>query len=203
MPNLDFFCHLGVYVEKDFLNPSECDTLRKEIRASLLVPADVIDADSSNGRIDERVRRVREAHVNSPTVEAVIDKLALLTPTVASFFSVPLTGIEEPQFLLYQGDDFFLAHQDRDDYPGKDGKVTQRRISTVVFLNNCASNPDEHTYSGGSLTLYGLLSGPQWAGCGFPLVGDEGTLVAFSSDIVHEVKPVLSGQRFTIVTWYI
>jgi predicted 2-oxoglutarate/Fe(II)-dependent dioxygenase YbiX len=29
-----------------------------------------------------------------------------------------------------------------------------------------------------------------------------GRLVLFPSTMVHEVKPVVSGDRFTVVTWY-
>jgi predicted 2-oxoglutarate/Fe(II)-dependent dioxygenase YbiX len=53
------------------------------------------------------------------------------------------------------------------------------------------------------LTFYGLLPGPAWERIGFPLRGEEGLLVAFRSEILHEVTAVRQGDRYTIVTWFV
>jgi predicted 2-oxoglutarate/Fe(II)-dependent dioxygenase YbiX len=34
------------------------------------------------------------------------------------------------------------------------------------------------------------------------LAGEQSLLVGFKSDVKHEVTPVTSGERFTLVTWF-
>jgi SM-20-related protein len=53
------------------------------------------------------------------------------------------------------------------------------------------------------LTFYGLLGGEKGEKVGLPLVGEEGLLVAFKSNITHAVTPVTHGERFTVVTWLV
>jgi SM-20-related protein len=73
----------------------------------------------------------------------------------------------------------------------------------VVFLNDQAEEPSPLTYGGGTLTFYGLLGGEKGEKVGLPLVGEEGLLVAFKSNITHAVTPVTHGERFTVVTWLV
>ena len=77
-----------------------------------------------------------------------------------------------------------------------------RRVSVVIFLNRQSQEPAEDTYGEGNLTFYGLLEGPQWEKCAFPLNAEPGLLIAFPSDVWHEVKPVSHGRRMTVVTWF-
>ena len=48
----------------------------------------------------------------------------------------------------------------------------------------------------------GLMADPRWKSVGLGLSGEEGVLVAFRSELLHEVVPVTHGQRYTLVTWY-
>jgi len=34
------------------------------------------------------------------------------------------------------------------------------------------------------------------------LKGEPGLLVGFTADMLHEVKPVVRGDRFTIISWF-
>ena len=77
-----------------------------------------------------------------------------------------------------------------------------RRVSLVLFLNGESSAAELNGYAGGSLTFYGLLKQPPWEKCGFNIQGETGLLVAFASDVYHEVTPVTEGMRFTMVTWF-
>jgi len=70
-----------------------------------------------------------------------------------------------------------------------------RRISIVVFLNNFATEPQPNCYSGGWLNLYDEQDT-------YGLAGETGLLVAFTAETLHEVSPVTSGQRFTIISWF-
>jgi SM-20-related protein len=49
--------------------------------------------------------------------------------------------------------------------------------------------------------FYGLLEDPRTHGHGLAVEGEPGLLLAFRPDLLHEVTPVLHGDRYTIVTW--
>ena len=65
---------------------------------------------------------------------------------------------------------------------------------TVLFLND--------DYTGGALTLYGLVDDPKWRDYGFAVAPAPGLLVAFPSDMLHEVTPVIAGERCTVANWF-
>jgi SM-20-related protein len=102
--------------------------------------------------------------------------------------------------LIYQEGDFYSVHADG----GKDGDVPttrERKVSVGIFLNAQTEQPAEGTYCGGSLTFYGLIDDPRWHTYGFPLKSEPGLLIAFRSDVPHQVPPVTHGKRHTIVSW--
>ena len=74
-----------------------------------------------------------------------------------------------------------------------------------MFLNDESAEPSSTTYEGGRLTFYGLLDDEGLGGksMAFPVPGEAGLFVAFPTDVIHEVTPVLRGERYTIVTWFV
>jgi predicted 2-oxoglutarate/Fe(II)-dependent dioxygenase YbiX len=114
---------------------------------------------------------------------------------------MPLEGCETPGFLIYEAGSFFAAH--RDTGPDDPPEMRRRQISAVVFLNRQFAQPSQHGYTGGTLRFHGLLDGPRWEGCPLPFDGEPGMLVAFPSDVLHEVQLVSAGRRFTLVTWFL
>jgi SM-20-related protein len=116
---------------------------------------------------------------------------------VAEHFGVRLSRCEEPQFLWYRTGDFFVAHQD-----GNTGLVRldsdkSRLVSVSIFLNQQSETAENDSYSGGSLVFSDWRLDTR-----FDLAGEAGTLVAFRSEITHEVTPVTHGERYAIVSWY-
>ncbi len=107
---------------------------------------------------------------------------------------------EGPQFLVYRPGDFFRPHRDRAVEP-EDDVTKRRRISIVVFLNGTGETILPETFDGGALTFYGLLDDPRLRAVGYPLRAETGLLVAFRSDILHEVTPVSRGERHSVVAW--
>jgi len=73
-----------------------------------------------------------------------------------------------------------------------------RRISIVVFLNDHSVEPREDCFSGGVLNFYDETDQTKT----FGLEGETGLLVAFTAETFHEVLPVTSGERFTIISWF-
>jgi predicted 2-oxoglutarate/Fe(II)-dependent dioxygenase YbiX len=120
-----------------------------------------------------------------------------LKPSFEQKFSILLSDYEGPQFLIYGPGDFFKLHRDlpsaSQNHPDK------RKISITLFLNDGAHNVVKDEFQGGQL----VLNCPQEKGfVQMPLRSVAGALVAFHSDLFHEVKPVIAGERITLVGWF-
>ena len=200
MPTSSFFASLGLFVVKDFFDAELCARIRSELRV----------ATGSQGRIykrgavviDETKRSTKRVEVDAPTMSCVVERLRGLKPALESHFHLVLIGCEKPQFLVYREGDFFRQHLDHGPEPDDPQYLRDRRVSVVVFLNGQAEEPGLDSYCGGSLKLYGLIDDPLWKACGFPLIGERGLLVAFRSDVLHEVEAVTHGERYSIVSWF-
>jgi SM-20-related protein len=201
MPSSDFFRRLGLFVIDDFLDAAECARLRTEIDAASSAPAH-LSRRGQDDVLDEDFRRAKLADVSKTTESIVRSRFHDLQPQIAQHFDRPLADREGPQFLVYDTGGFFRAHTDDDSHPTAPDYLKSRFVSLVLFLNGEAREPAEGGYGGGQLTLYGLLEGAHWEKCPLPLKGETGLLIAFRSNLKHEVKPVTFGRRYTIVTWF-
>jgi SM-20-related protein len=200
MPAADFFRSLGLFVAKDFFDGSWCEHLRLEASSGSKSHATVVN--KSLERLDEGVRKTKWVEVSTPTISTVKARLLAVKPRLESHFNVKLAGCEEPQFLAYKAGDFFRLHQDNADDPEAFAYIRERQVSAVIFLNSEAEALGPESYYGGALTFYGLIDDPRWKTYGFPLVGERGLLIAFRSDILHEVAVVTQGERYSIVSWF-
>lgn len=137
-----------------------------------------------------------------PAQEAslVSGHLEAVRPALQQHFSEGTLAWEGPQFLVYRSGDYFRPHRDRPVEP-EDDLTRRRRISIVVFLNGTGETTLPETFDGGALTFYGLLDDPRLRAIGYPLRAETGLLVAFRSDILHEVTPVSRGERHSVVAW--
>jgi SM-20-related protein len=129
----------------------------------------------------------------------VAARLLALKPAAEKHFRLRLSGSRPPQFLVYRPGDFFRRHRDSSADPGAGEAATGRKVSAVAFLNGAEG---EDGYGGGALVFYGLLDDPRGEQVGFPLTPEAGLLVAFRSDVIHEVTPVTHGERCTVVSWF-
>jgi SM-20-related protein len=130
----------------------------------------------------------------------VSSRLEAVRPALQRRFAEGTLAWEGPQFLLYRTGDFFVPHRDRPVEP-EDAVSRRRRVSIVIFLNGTGGATLPETYDGGALTFYGLLDGPRLRTIGYPLRAEAGLLIAFRSDILHEVTPVSRAERYSIVAW--
>lgn len=182
-----------------FLDESTCQEFIEQTRLSSSAPATVYGRTDS-GSVDERVRRASRLNPSDAIVESVKQRLLEHKQHVEHHFQMKLHGVEEPQFLRYGVGDFFVAHQD-----GNTGLIrldteADRKISIVIFLNPQTDKPNSGTYCGGSLKFSDYRAEP--AHREFSLAAEVGMLVAFRSEITHEVTPVTHGDRYSIVSWY-
>ena len=200
MANAAFFSTMGFFVVPRFLDAATCARLREEIRAAGQKPA-TVRVDGTTYEVDRTTRSTDMASVSPETFATVEERLAEVEPRVAAHYGVELSGWQRPQFLVYRKGDFFRAHRDRVDDEEPGSFAGSRRVSAVLFLNG-DGNADDGGFRGGHLTFYGLFDKAD-AKLGFPLDAEEGLFVTFPTDVVHEVRPVEAGERYTVVTWFV
>ena len=180
-----------------FLGESICKDIITEASNAAFIPATVYGRTDS-GTVDERVRKTSRLHVSAETVQLVTTRLQDYKATVEKRFQVSLRDCEEPQFLRYNVGDFFVAHQDGNTGLIRLASDAERRISIVIFLNPQNDRQIEGSYSGGTLKFSDYRKSlPE-----FLMPVEPGSLVAFRSELTHEVTPVTSGKRFSIAGWY-
>lgn len=161
-------------------------------------PATII-GETSNGTLNPDVRRAWEVEVPTGQIELVDRRLRALGDDLERHFSVRLADAESATFLRYPPGAFYLPHRDRREIPDP-SNAHLRSVSVVVFVNGPHEEP---RYAGGQLRFYGLLGEGPLADLGLDAEPEAGTVVAFPSTVLHEVAPVSSGVRCSIVTWFI
>lgn len=139
------------------------------------------------------VRRALHVEVAADALAVVEQRLDAERGRVGRFFGLTLTRREGPGFLRYPAGAFYRPHRDRGTVPSWPA-AAQRRIALVIFLNSSAGATAPSTFTGGALRL--LEPAP------YEILPTEGTCVAFSADLLHEVAPVVDGVRDSIVDWY-
>ena len=186
--------HFNLFLLRNFLDAETCAKLRAELNASPTTQAPVY-IEGTEGTLHESIRKTTSLHPSAETFSDVHDRLFAQKSALENHFRLNLTDCERPQFLRYETGDFFVRHQDGNTHQLDFDHLRVRRISIVVFLNDFAPEPQEDCYSGGLLNFYDQQSE-------YGLTGETGMLVAFSADTMHEVVPVTSGERFTIISWF-
>ena len=164
-------------------------------------PAGVFDGRPA-ATVDMAVRSTWEVPLDAAAAAELGGRFGALRSDLAAHFRMTLNGHEGPTLLMYQPGGFYEPHVDRSRSDGLQIAPVCRRVSAIVFLNAMRTPPGPDDYSGGALTFYGLVDDPAWKRIGFALEPEPGLLIAFPSDVVHEVPPVTAGDRYTIVDWF-
>jgi SM-20-related protein len=188
-----------LYVAKGFFDVSLCRALMHEMREGSARPA-TISGRGGVEIVDQRRRRTDQVMVSPDGQWRVEQRLASLKPDLECHFKMKLPELQKPQYLRYGRGNFFRPHQDSSNHPDNDPNVRYRKISVVVFVNRQTRLPEDDAYCGGELRLFRLDDDPDPTFC---VAGEAGMLVAFSSGVFHEVRPVTHGERFTVIAWYV
>jgi SM-20-related protein len=195
-----FFQMLGFLVEPNFLTSDDCGRIRREMAHSNPEPAGVVH--DGKTVLDPGRRSTKRVDVGEASLRQVEKKLSAMRGRLERHFGLALQGCQEPQFLLYQGGDFFRLHADTNDFDGSPEFLRQRKVSAVIFIGQRAADDRPASHLGGELVFHGLIDDPRMEGRGFSFPHDVGTLLAFPSHVLHEVTPVTRGQRYTMTTWF-
>ena len=106
-----------------------------------------------------------------------------------------LDGCDSFQYGIYSDGGHYNWHRDEEvDTPILNNKKLIRKISMTIWLND----PDE--YEGGELDIE--IHGPRADQRYETLKLSKGSIVIFPSDKWHRVRPVTSGVRKSLVTWF-
>ena len=182
--------HFNLFLLQNFLDAKTCGDLIAELCDSPTTQAPVY-IQGSDSTLHEDVRKTTSLHPSAKTITHVHNLLLAQKSALAAHFGLSLTDCERPQFLRYQPGDFFVRHQDGNTDTLDFDHLRIRKISLIAFLND--------SFSGGALTFYDRREADAES---FPLRGEMGLLVGFRADTYHEVLPVTSGDRFTIISWF-
>lgn len=163
-----------------------CDALLKEVDFSDASLGKIFQGETDSLVVDERIRKTDVVWQpwNSP-MGCILFALSLDANTQAGWnylVDVP----EAVQVGRYTVGHHYDFHKDLGN-PNERGM--QRKLSSVLFL----SDPD--TYEGGDLILE--LDPKKEA----VVRGLKGSVIIFPSFISHKVTPVVSGERYTAVSW--
>lgn len=145
--------------------------------------------------LQDDVRRAMLIDVVEPVIAMVEGTLDALRVRIAEFYRVSLESREGTGFLRYETGGFYKPHVDRADVPSWP-LTAKRQITVVLFLESSRDIDPAGGFSGGVLRLF-----PD-DGDSIDVVPERGTLVAFPASMPHEVTPVTSGRRDTIVDWF-
>jgi predicted 2-oxoglutarate/Fe(II)-dependent dioxygenase YbiX len=149
-------------------------------------PAEILDESGSGIPLAAVGRLAQTVDVDAATIATVESAIEGERDALAAFFAKRLVEREGPGFLRYGPGGFYGPHRDRGVSPSWPA-AARRTVAVVVFLND--------DYSGGALRLHGDTRSRD-------VLPREGTLVAFSATLLHEVVPVVDGVRDTIVDWF-
>jgi PKHD-type hydroxylase len=139
----------------------------------------------------EELEKVRRSHISwmSKTQDTawVFEKLSHIVSSLnAQFFRFDLTGFGEPLQLTNYDQSEHGMYGWHVDYGGR--QAPSRKLSIVLQLT------DPSQYEGGNLQI---MTG----GEPINVRKQRGLVVAFPSYVLHQVTPVTSGSRQSLVTW--
>jgi len=195
VPTARLLQKLGIFVVEDFLSSSHCNKLCKEIEGAKKSAAGTFSERTQAETLNHRIRKNQYGAVSEHTHTEVTSKIRSIKGDLETFFDTSLAHeFELPKYLKYSKGDFFAPHTD---------DQLNRKINISVNLNSQDAQDSDFVYEGGKLQFYGLITHGQFANRGISAPSNVGSLFAYPVDLVHEVTPVLSGARFSIVSRFL
>lgn len=182
----------GFLIEDDVLPAEEMRALAKEMSSSPAEKTRVYNTERGEWYDSDQVRSTHNVQVSDASRERLKAWFTSLLPRLSDHYGVSVTSIEPLWFLRYRTGDHFAAHRDAEE--DGHGEQAGRTVSIVLFVN------DASEYGGGELLLC-PFDVPEAVDLAIDLRPKPGRLATFRSSTVHQVRPVTSGERFSVVTW--
>jgi predicted 2-oxoglutarate/Fe(II)-dependent dioxygenase YbiX len=186
--SVDFFS------KNNFWSEQECRKFREIAEVNKVEDAGVY----LDGKIqvNENLRKTKRIVLDEHSLLEIENSFLSAKPSIEEYFQIQLQGLQGIQFLQYRPGDYFHAHADE----WRPAEDLSRKISLILFLNS-RSETSSSGFDGGDVVLY-QDSDHYLAGQGIHVTPIEGRLIAFSSYTLHEVKEVITGIRFSLVSWF-
>jgi SM-20-related protein len=192
---------LGLFLSEDFLASGVCRSLCVEAETGDSEAAAIVSG--TDVVVDPSVRRAECFDITEARLrEEVHRQLDAVLPRLAAHYGVALSGYEAPQVVRYPTGGFYRPHKDSDDRSHGSADAYRRKVSCVVFLNGSGRSARDTGFAGGALAFFRLAEPPTSENCKTFLYPEPNLLVAFKSEVYHEVLPVMAGFRWTLVTWF-
>jgi len=190
----------NILIQPNVITPEGCKFLTDYMRTARKERMGVFDAEKANQtrqqehKIDKNSRDVECADLEPvlPQIKELLDNV--VHKVINPYYNFKVRDSEAPQLLCYSKGGHYKPHIDAEAlWVNPDGtkqwkKSIDRDMSTVLFLNGY---PD---FEGGDFVFpdHRIVVRPE-----------PGLLVTFPSThhFRHGVEPVLSGNRYTLVTW--
>lgn len=166
------------YYRENIISDSFIDEILEEYSTSLEV------SKINDGNVDTNFRNSKHKFIsmdsNDSLKNTIIRNVAEINNEV---FKFDINFFTQLQLTFYEKNNFYAKHLDIDF-----NALTTRKLTYVIQLQ------DEKKYVGGDLLLY-------TSDYPIQMPKKKGTLIVFPSFILHEVLPVLSGIRYSLVGW--
>lgn len=153
----------------------------------------------SRDMVDARVRSCSEHLAMSDGARSVVAAMRAVAAEAVEGTGWPRMALDGPKLCSYSPRGFFRAHRDRSEDPHDPAVVRNRRLSIVCLLNSTTPHDGLPSFDGGALVVYL----PRHDGSVSPqnVRLEAGSIVTFRSDLLHEVRPVRAGVRYSAVGW--
>ncbi len=192
---------LGLLLVPDFFSAGLCRQLSDACDAQSRESASILI--NGAAAVDPKVRRAECCDIDDNVLSGKVkERLDFGLRQAARHYAVDLVDYEVPQIVRYPAGGFYRAHIDCEKAEPGRTRTQARKVSCVVFLNSSGQSNDVQGFTGGALAFFGLTKDPTSENYKTLLYPQQGLLVAFRSDLYHEVMPVTAGNRFTLVTWF-
>jgi predicted 2-oxoglutarate/Fe(II)-dependent dioxygenase YbiX len=182
-----------IFIADHAMDDATCRAVQAAMDAGASEPTEILEDDI---HFAEDVRRASHIEVPDTILDLVGACLDGQREAIAAFFGRPLRSREGLSLLRYETGGFYKPHVDRAEMPSWPA-AADREVTVVLFLDSSRDDNPQGGFSGGLLRIF--PGGPDAAPV--EIVPNRGTLVAFPSNMRHEVTAVMSGRRDTAVDW--
>lgn len=190
-----------------FLEESLCDEInsyinqKKEFDSANLRVRNSINA--LDDKLDKKIRNTNLYKLGDSLEKIYYEKFNNIQKKIEDYFKLPITSSTDIQALEYKEGHFYKAHSDDSSMIFDEDKLIgflaiakQRKLTTVVFTTSY-----DEDFLGGELRFNFLYDTSHE---NISLKPKKGDLIVFLSNpyFTHEVLPVKSGNRITLVQWH-
>jgi SM-20-related protein len=201
---------------QNFLAFNECNLIAKEIQKSSEADKAMVKTTMLSSivvpSIDEKIRKTSLYKLPQYLEDLYQTNFLKHQQNIEEYFSVALTTATKLQTLEYKTGDFYMKHaDDSSEIIDKNGNTAgficvapQRKLTSIVFLSSHVNKQEKNilnSFEGGELIFNYLYDAN---GDQVTLRPKAGDMIVFPSNpyFSHEVKPVISGYRATLVQWH-